>query len=330
MIGGAILSALLGVAIAGGIAAANYYKKTSTSEGVADQVNALSNQVYQLNKQAQALDTVVAKFDDLDNKVLKTNQDLKEMNELLDSAADDLGNDDVDDKEDEGYGKGISQRGYYESLQSDKERRKFLEEEAEKDREKARDLQRQQLELIQDLRRNNPAEFSDFMNGSSADARTARDAIYAMNNQNLYDYIDGLKKLQGADKEALMATEELTKAIIEEMTAEEALKYAEKPELLEQLTDTLASLRSTVTNSDGTTSRVSIASIMTSDDYSIKDKTEAFKELQEALEGDAEALNAVNELYNEFIRFAKMDDEVLEFIHEMGISVDKLNDFSAA
>ena len=60
------------------------------SKDTVDSINQLSKQIYDLNKKATALDTVISKFDDLDKKILKTNADLEEMTSILDSAADSL------------------------------------------------------------------------------------------------------------------------------------------------------------------------------------------------------------------------------------------------
>lgn len=323
---GAALAAAIGIAIA---ASTGALSNTSAEDKTAKEINAISNQIYKLNKQSQELATIEDKFDAIDGKVLKTNADLKEMSDLLDSAADKMDNSDVDDKEDVGYGKGVSQQEFYNSLQSNKERRDFLERVQEENDEEIAALQQKQINKIEALRFMNTTAFNKLLQGTSAESATARDAIYAINNSRLYDYIDGMKEAKDADIEALEATEKLTQAIMDEFDAYTAFEYAENSAKVKELAEKISGAY-TEALEDGEVVKVSIAEVLTSDDYSVKDKTEAFVEMQRALKGNTEQLEAFNTLYNEFQRFADMGADVLDYIDKAGLTTDKLNDFYTA
>lgn len=105
------LVAALGVGIAVAIAAAGGFSNKTGAERTADAINQLSKEIYDLNKKSAAIDTVLNKFDDLDNKILKTNADLKEMSDLLASAADSLSDE---------------EKEVYNSLTTDQARREYL------------------------------------------------------------------------------------------------------------------------------------------------------------------------------------------------------------
>ena len=111
-IGLSIVAAIIGASIAIGVAAANQDKYNKSAEKASKDINALSKEIYDLNKKSTSLQTVLNKFDDLDNKILKTNDDLKEMSELLESAADNLSDE---------------EKEVYEGLTTDKARREYLE-----------------------------------------------------------------------------------------------------------------------------------------------------------------------------------------------------------
>lgn len=81
------------------------------AEKTAEDINNLSKEIYDLNKKSTSLQTILNKFDDLDNKILKTNDDLKEMSNLLASAADSLSDE---------------EKEVYNSLTTDQARREYL------------------------------------------------------------------------------------------------------------------------------------------------------------------------------------------------------------
>jgi len=61
-----------------------------TQKSTDEEINSMSASIYNLEKSASAIDTVVSKFEDLDNKVIKTKEDIDAMNDALNSASDNL------------------------------------------------------------------------------------------------------------------------------------------------------------------------------------------------------------------------------------------------
>lgn len=313
--------AAIGVGIAVSVASHKNYIENHTAEGAAKKINSLSNEIYTLNKQAEALDTTVRKFDELDKKVLKTNKDLKEMSELLNNAADNLREESVKDNEDIGYGKGVNQKEYYNSLITDEDRRKFLETEAKKDREKANEARREQLQRFNNL---TGKEFTKLATGTDADSLAARNAIYAMNNNTIYDYVDSLNSENNS-------VEMLTQSLLEQVNIYDALDYANNLQKIHKLVDSLVDLKTVVDeNNASLRKQVYLTDVLTSDNYSIKDKTEAYREAQVALQGDTDALAAFNQVYNEYKIFDQLGDDVLDLIDTLGLSADKINELASA
>ena len=106
----AIATALL-AALGFGIAAATGSFK-SGSDKTTENVKSLSAEIYNLNKESVAINNAINSFETLDNKIIKTNKDLEEMNTILSEVADTL-SDEVGKKEDIGFGKGVSAKDFY-------------------------------------------------------------------------------------------------------------------------------------------------------------------------------------------------------------------------
>ena len=107
VIAAGILAALVGIAIATAVSNAQKYEKSA--EGTAEKINDLSAEIYKLNEQAQAIDNITNSFDKLDKKLIKTKEDLAEMNSLLEKGSE-IMDDDVEEDEDKGFGKGVSEK----------------------------------------------------------------------------------------------------------------------------------------------------------------------------------------------------------------------------
>ena len=88
MIAAGILAALIGVTVTTAAVGAKKYEKSAN--GTAEKINKISNEIYKLNAKANEINNITTSFDKLDNKLIKTNSDLKEMSSLLDQAADKL------------------------------------------------------------------------------------------------------------------------------------------------------------------------------------------------------------------------------------------------
>lgn len=185
---GIAMAAVLGVAAIATVA--SIISKNSSGDKQAKEIQNLNKEIYDLTKRAESMQTVISKFDALDEKVIKTNEDLKEMNNLLTSAADNLDDTKVKDKDDIGYGKGVNQKQAYEALTSDIEKRNFLETETKKTRQKIASKYDESRRQIEKLR--SKGKLNSFLTGSSEEARAVRDSIYGYNNLKMYNTLDEL------------------------------------------------------------------------------------------------------------------------------------------
>lgn len=234
----------------------------------------MSNEIYTLNQTATSLENVISKFDDLDNKVLKTKKDIEDMTSLLDSAGDSLSS-----EENAKYNQET-----YKNLQDNASRRRYIELAAEYSRDEANKKRQEQLNIINGL---STSEKNRLLNDDTTNSAflEAQSAIRATVNNEIYETIDALKELGIYTDEELKATEELTVAFMEETKALEALNYANNP-------DAVASLVSELVKLDAT-------SVFSDESKSITERVEAFREIQQALADDAAALEALNQAYSE-------------------------------
>jgi hypothetical protein len=218
----AALAAVIGGIALGSIAikGVKEEKRSKTAEGAAESINKLSNEIYKLNEKANNLNSIGDSFDKIDRKLIKTNEDLKEMNSLLDQAADAL-SDEIEDGEDIGYGAGVSEKEYYESFSTEKGKRQALADIEKNTRKKANQKRTDQINAIKKLSGNELKKFLD-ENTTNAEIRMAQDAIYALNNNELYEYIDAQKDSNKITESQAAAIESLTQSILDEMSTEEA------------------------------------------------------------------------------------------------------------
>jgi uncharacterized phage infection (PIP) family protein YhgE len=131
-------------------------KSSDSAQNIADKVNKLSNEIYNLQKTSRTLDTALSKFEALDDKVIKTTADIEEMTKVLDEAADSLSTEAGDSVLSWLNGKGkkhkgaISEQDYYKSLQTNRERERFLEEAQEAYQRQIKEDQEEQLRILRE------------------------------------------------------------------------------------------------------------------------------------------------------------------------------------
>jgi hypothetical protein len=195
----------------------NYNK---SAEGTAEKVNKLSNEIYKLNEQSVAIDNITNSFDKLDNKIIKTKEDVAEMSELLAQAGEQMNNDEVDDKKNEGFGKGVNEKEHYESL-SDEGKRKYLEDKQAQIDAELRDKRQDQIDLINNMSSSERDKFLD-ENTTNNEIRAAQDAIYELNKQTVYDTIDALKDQNAITNEVAAATENLTRSMLDNLSVKDS------------------------------------------------------------------------------------------------------------
>ena len=111
----------------------------------------------------------------------------------------------------------------------------------------------------------------------------ARATVYALNNSALGDYIDHLKEVEELTDTAAKATEKLTQSLIEQLKIEDAVNLMEDEERLKNYVNTIGSINSTYKNSKGEIVTQNAAAILGSDDYTIPERVEAYKKLEESI-----------------------------------------------
>ena len=293
----AIAAVIAGLGIAAGVGIAKGIQGTSKSgsQKTADDINKLSNEIYKLENKARALDTVTKSYNDLDNQIIKTQKDQEKMNELLDQAADKL-----DEEEQKAY----------KSLATNEQRIRYLEATQSKAEQDANQKRQEQLNKINKLSPNQRADFLD-PNSTDSDVLTAQSAIYAINNAKLYDFVDRLEDAQEG-------VEKLAQSLLSQLSPAEALAFANAPDKIEAL---VKKLNNTAVQVGDTA--VGVTGILTSDDYSVVDKVNAYREALEALDGSMK--DAFEILYSDIGALATFNNVVLEFIDNNGISIDSIN-----
>lgn len=275
------------------------------SESVEEKTNKFSNQIYQLETKASAINTITKSYDDLDKKLIKTNEDQEEMNNLLDQAADKL------DEE---------QKNAYKALQTNKDRLRYLKAIQQQSEEQADALRRQQINLISNASSGKKNVLLD-ENTTDSNILTAQAAIYANNNNELYKYIDSLT-------ETKEGVEDLTEVLLSELTPAQALAFAEQPELISKLVDSLNSLSTTYTSLSDSSVKGTAAEVLTSDDYSIVDKVNAYKDAISSL--DNKMSKILETTYSDIAVFAEFDKTVLDFIDKKNFTTDGINSIGNA
>lgn len=189
---------------------------SKSSETTEDSVKKMSAEIYKLTEKANELDSVINKFEKLDNHIIKTTEDLKEMNSLLSAASDSL---DEDEKE------------IYDSLQTDVERLNFLKEVTEKARQETEQLERDQRNFILGLKEEDIKE-----------SAVIRDNVYALNNSALYKQINS----RNLATSLASSTRKLAQATLEQLSVENQLKILRDQSKLSEYIDVHKELAQTL------------------------------------------------------------------------------------
>ncbi len=302
IIAGAILATLAGITIA---VAASTHKYGDSADEAADSINALSNSIYKFETKARAIDTVISSYDELDKKLIKTNADQEEMNKLLDQATDKL------DEE---------QKAAYDSLKTNEDRLNYLKAIQAKSEEESSRLRQEQINIISNSSGAMRAQLLD-ENATDSNILTAQAAIYANNNYELYKYIGSLENAKDG-------VEKLAQALLSKLTPAQALAFAQQPELIAQLTDSLNSLSTTYTSLSDSAVKGTAAEVLTSDNYSIVDKINAYKEALASL--DSEMAQVLQTTYSDIAIFAEFDQTVIDFISKKNFTADGINNINSA
>jgi len=271
----------------------------------ADEINNMSADIYNLNKKATELDTTISKFDELDKKVLKTNEDLKEMSNLLESAADSLSEE---------------EKKEFEDIQTDRERRNYLERVVANTNNELRNKRAEQRDKILNL---SEKDTNKLLTSNESEWIKARDAMYTQNNQYLYEHLDSLKADKELTAEQALETQHLTQAMLEELKAEDALDLLKNPNKVYEYT---RAIKDQIKAWDD---------ITTSEkrELTLREQAIGYMNIYNQLAGEAkEAFAQANQ---EWLNFAKLTGEkfgkAIEYMDEhWGGSIDKINTMASA
>lgn len=306
----AMIASIAGIAIGGIVSAVKVAKQRDDSaKAAAKDINELSNQIYKLQEKANAINQVTSSFEDLDNNIIKTKEDLEEMNNLLDKAGDSLSEE---------------EKEVYEKLATNKQKVDYLKDISEK-AEKEADAKRR--ESINRLKATSASDREEILTSKESEFLETQSAIYAINNAALYDYVDLLKQQKELSSEAADAAEQLTQGILEQLSATDAYNIAadERATTIKKMVDVIGKLK----NEDGT----SLAKILSSSDARLNDQIEAYREIKESIQelGDPKLLDAFKEAYNDFDELADAFSETtLKWIDAQNITYKKLNEIGDA
>lgn len=291
------LVAALGVGIAVAVSAAGGFKKQNGSK----QINDLSKSIYDLNKKATELDTTISKFDELDNKIIKTNKDLEEMHSLLDSASDSLTDE---------------QKEAYDALQTDVERRNYLAKVIKETNDSLDAARNKQRNIITKMRDRGGSSWNNWLTSTKTEDIQARDAMYALNNATMYQQVAAL---QNISDEARTSVRKLTQSILEGLSAADAASLLDDAGRIQKYVDTISA------NSN-------LAEILQSEDYTISERVEAYEKLREAIimTGDQEVINAFDNVNTQWQNFTTQFKDTLDYIDNIGASIDDINNMSSA
>ena len=311
----AVAAALAGITLAIGAGITSSTK--SAGDQATSDINKLSNEIYKLTERANAIKTIEDQFDALDKKIIKTTGDQQKLNELFDSAGDKLS----EEKKKDDKGKdidGTSEKELYAAIETDQEKYIYLQNVENEARKKANDLRQKQLDILKNL---NPALRQEMLtNKDNAEYLKVQSAVRAINNNTLYEYIDSLKD---AGKE----TEAFAQSILNELDAEQQYQYAIESDQhsIKNLVDTIDNA-TTIINGE----KIRWTDVLSSDDYTFKERINAFKELEETVKSlnDPELLKAFQNAYQEWNNLAgTMSDVSLAFMDRVGMTIDRLNDW---
>ena len=313
---GIAMAAVLGVAAIAAVA--SIISKNSSGDKQAKEIQNLNKEIYDLTKRAESMQTVVSKFDALDEKIIKTNEDLKEMNNLLTSAADNLDDTKVKDKDDIGYGKGVNQKQAYEALTSDIEKRNFLETETKKTRQKIASKYDESRRQIEKLR--SKGKLNSFLTGSSEEARAVRDSVYGYNNLKMYNTLDELTNSGAITSAESSNIETWTQKILENVDALKAEQLAQS-DIIEKTTKLIAQTKLlTKENKEYT----NVLDILSSNDYALSEQVKAYQIMLETIK-DPAIKKSFEEIYKSLESYSHFTEQTLDYLDKMGLTADKIN-----
>ena len=164
-----------------------------------------------MNESSTAIKKTISEFDALDNKIIKTKEDMEAMNELMDAAAEDIDFTQGGKLSDEEAEK--AKKNYL--AMTEDQQKAYLENEQERLKKAMDEARRDQMKALAEL---SEAQRNTLLNEDAAVAS----AVYARNNAELYEEIDNLKDVNALTEEQAGLVEDLGERILSNLSAEEA------------------------------------------------------------------------------------------------------------
>ena len=280
-------------------------KNLPSIANVSKAVGKLTNEVYELNKSNTAIDNAISKWDEYDNKLIKTEEDAKSLHDTLNQVSDSLTE---------------NQQKIYKQAQTDEERMRLLRQFKE---DNNRQIKEDWTKVNQQLGRLSAADRKKVLSGDTSNlsdedaenARVLQNATYARGNYQLYQIIDKNVDKLGKAKDAV---ESLGQAIISNLSAERVYELSQdNGKGIQQLVDNLSKVNTQVKK-------------LASKDGSLKDRVAAYQEISAALASDSEQLAIFQKKYSEYSVFSQMSDDLLDLIDNRHISDQTLNQLYSA
>ena len=308
---GLVIGAALAAAFGIGFAVNQYHKEKeySSAEKTAERVEALAVEIYKLEQKSNTIRKVSSSFEDLDNNIIKTKEDIEEMNSLLDQAADSLDED---------------QKAVYNAATSRAEKIALLEKfQQEADRE----IRAKQQEALNEV--TNSRERDKLLDTGTTDTKTltTQTLIKNINKTNLYDILDN------SNIKAKESIEEFTSTILGAISPAEAYSLAmnQTSYSVEDLAVALGSLSISAKGVDGVLEDTNITEVLTSMDYSLEERIKAYEIALETLQSiDADVANAFIETYKDLETIKDNLYNNIQFIDSQKMSYDSITDISDA
>ena len=223
------------------------------------------------------------------------------MSSLLESAADSLSDE---------------EKEVYNSLTSDKARKEFLESVQQTTEDQLFIKRQQQKNIILGLRQKGGTQWDKWLTSNDAEIVQSRDAMYALNNTYLYQQIDDLNNIS---KEEAKAIEKITQNMLANVSASKSAAILADQSQIDKYIKALAS-------------QGEAANILQSDDHTITERVAAFKNLHNAILslGDTDITNAFEKINKEWVTFAKMSLNALDYIDAIGADINGINELASA
>lgn len=291
-------------------AISKYIKNNWTTQSKIDK---LAQENAQLNKQYTNLKSISSQYEAIDNKILKTNEDLKEMNNLLEQAAESMSEDYTAD------GRKISW------LEKTLDSWGLIDVETEKEAYEKSGNKKQFLEKAEKTKSqqqlNNNLKILDKISTSQETINNNADNIKSIGNSFLYTSIDKMKESNKITDEEASSLETFTSNLIENMNAQQAyaLVNDKTGDKIEKFAE---AIRKSAIEIDGL--QQNIGDVLTGEEFNFAEKIEAYKS---GLAQNNEALtNSLKSLYgNSLGVLAQMDDSVVKTFDNLNLTMDKVN-----